>query len=299
MSDSSIDFLVIGAQKSATSWLYQCLKEHPEVALPDNKYEVEYLGGDLSQIYGIDWYFGLMSSQQMAIHGDVSVLYLSDPRAPKIVKQYAPNVKLVVVLREPIERAISAYAWSRKNNFLSDYLPSTAEETFRLILNREYDCYPKIKADLAQFITKGFYDNQLIPWFELFDPSNFIIITYDSIKQTPNEVTKFLFSFLGIEKDFLPSSLYSIPKKNNYLNPKPIKNKKWKKLETLKYRINKYVGNLIKQNNNTSPVFELSQELNDNLCSLYRDHVKLTDFMIQKIPEKQKPKEQLVDIWKY
>jgi hypothetical protein len=300
MCNSLIDFLVIGTQKAATSWIYQCLKEHPEIELPANKYEVEYLGGNLSQIYGSDWYFGLMSSREMAIRGDVSVKYLDDARSPKMVKDYAPNVKLVVILREPIARALSAYAWSRKTGFLSPNFPSTAEEMFQLILDKEYQCYPIIKDNLAYFVTRGFYDNKLFPWFELFDPSAFMIITYDEIQNAPIEVTKSLFNFLGVSTEFAPSSLHSQPKKTNYSIPEPHQTKKLNRLERLNFRIRKKLHQLINKNQDVpSSVFTLSKQTKDQLFSLYRSHIQSTDKIIQSVPQKQRPKDTLINIWKY
>ncbi len=300
MCNSSIDFLVIGTQKAATSWMYQCLKEHPEIELPANKYEVEYLGGNLSQIYGSDWYFGLMSSHETAIRGDVSVRYLDDARSPKIVKHYTPNVKLVVILREPIARAVSAYAWSRKTGFLSPNLPSTAEKMFQLVLDQEYHCYPRIKDNLADFVTGGFYDNKLIPWFELFEPSAFMIITYDEIQNAPIEVTKSLFKFLGASTNFAPSSLHSKPKKTNYSLTEPHQTKKLNRLENLNFRIRKKLHQLIdKDQDLPSSIFTLSQQTKDKLFSLYRNHIESTDKIIQSVPQKQRPKDKLINIWKY
>ena len=78
-----LDFLVIGAQKCATSWLYYCLKDHPELYLPAKKREIQYLGGRLFHEKGVDWYFSLFQgAHRNQKIGDVSVEYIFDQQSP-------------------------------------------------------------------------------------------------------------------------------------------------------------------------------------------------------------------------
>ena len=68
-----IDFLIIGAQKSATSWLYDCISEHPQICVPKQKKEIEYIGGELYKKNGLEWYFSLLNH---CIHFLINFLYV-------------------------------------------------------------------------------------------------------------------------------------------------------------------------------------------------------------------------------
>ncbi len=76
--ENTLDFLVIGSQKCATTWIYDILDQHSSISLPKDKREVEYLGGKLWLEKGDEWYFNLMKKDsQDKLSGDVSVEYIS------------------------------------------------------------------------------------------------------------------------------------------------------------------------------------------------------------------------------
>src|SRR5687768_7836818 len=106
---SKPDFLVIGAQKCATTWLYECLKDHPQICLPKSKKEVEYIGGDLYKEKGMDWYLSLIDHcGEDKVKGDVSVEYIINPDSPEILHTLNPELKFIVSVRNPVDRALSA-----------------------------------------------------------------------------------------------------------------------------------------------------------------------------------------------
>ena len=84
---NKLDFVVIGSQKCATTWLYDILNQHPAISLPKDKREVEYLGGDLWKKHGDNWYFDLMRSNDNEIAGDVSVEYIFNKESAKLLAQ--------------------------------------------------------------------------------------------------------------------------------------------------------------------------------------------------------------------
>ena len=98
-------FIGIGAQRAGTSWLHSCLCEHPEIYMPrkemhffDNKYEK-----------GVEWYcneFSNCGEQQKS--GEITPDYMSNYQALERIAQLSKKIKLIVILREPIERAYSA-----------------------------------------------------------------------------------------------------------------------------------------------------------------------------------------------
>ena len=211
-----LDFLVIGVQKSATTWIYNCLREHPDLHLPAKKREVEYLGGDLYETRGADWYFSLL--QGAKVHqkiGDVSVEYIFDSRSPQIVHQYAPNLKLIVSLREPIDRAISAYYWKLRKGVIPN-LP--LEEGLRIAVDSTNECQdPKLRKCYEDIIKRGFYDTQLERYLQYFKLEQFLFVLYEDLEKKPLSVIQKIYEFIGVNPAYQPKSLQGQPKRNNYL----------------------------------------------------------------------------------
>jgi len=106
-----LDFAVIGAQKCATSWMYYCLQDHPEICLPRKKREIAYIGGEQFKKNGPDWFFNRFSCSTEKTKGDVSVDYLYDGKSATELAKYTDKPKLVISLRNPVRRAISSYYW--------------------------------------------------------------------------------------------------------------------------------------------------------------------------------------------
>ena len=117
-----LTFLVIGAQKSGTTWLFQMMRQHPEVAVAHPK-EVDFFNRRANYEKGIDWYYTHFStrSEHRAV-GEVAPNCLWTevdraevpevslmPNAPALVHGHFPDLKLIVSLRDPVRRAISAY----------------------------------------------------------------------------------------------------------------------------------------------------------------------------------------------
>src|SRR5215472_8103927 len=106
------DFLVIGSQKCATSWLYDCLNEHPQICMPRHKREIEYIGGQLYKEKGMDWYLSLLGHcNGEKVKGDVSVEYIVNDESPRLLYDLNPNLKFILNVRNPVDRAMSALNW--------------------------------------------------------------------------------------------------------------------------------------------------------------------------------------------
>jgi hypothetical protein len=213
LQKEKLDFLVIGAQKCATSWMYYCLRDHPGLALPDRKAEVEYLGGDLYEERGADWYFSLVDAESTGKKGDVSVEYLFDERAAPVVAQLLPSVRVVAVLRNPIDRMLSAYFWYVRKARIPD-LPLAVGARNALAAYNAGD-----QSAYADLVTRGFYDVQLERYLSRFAPAQVMVMLYDEIQEAPQKAISGVYEFLGVDPAFVPPSLGAKPKHNTYLKP--------------------------------------------------------------------------------
>ncbi len=210
----SLDFLVIGAQKCATTWLHDCLGEHPELALPKHKLEMAYLGGDLVQERGPEWYFAqLPEAPAGGARGHVSVEYLADPRSPAEVHRHLPNVRLIVSLRDPVDRAVSAYHWYVRKTAL----PAVpVEEGLRQAMEGMDDESPA-HAPLRDVLERGFYAEQIERYLTHFPIDRFLFVDYHDIARAPERVLAQVFGFLGVDPSFRPPSIATRPLLNSYV----------------------------------------------------------------------------------
>ena len=203
-----IDFVGIGAIKSATTWIYECLKEHPQICVSEPKetrffsreispFEAKNISSDprlLSEyekksIEEYAKYFKRCKDGQIV--GEVDTYYMVDPDVPrKIFKEY-PNIKIIASLRNPIERAYSHFLYSKYSLHNDDSLDF--EEAFRK--------YPDYYGGTS------LYYQRLKPYFDLFPKENILILLYEEIKKHPLESIQRIFRFLGVRENFIPSSL--------------------------------------------------------------------------------------------
>ncbi|MFW6173882.1 MAG: sulfotransferase domain-containing protein, partial [Elusimicrobiota bacterium] len=106
-----INFVCIGASKCATTWLYECLKKHPEIyiASPKDSEETAFFRADnfSKKINGYNLFF--KEEHEKKLKGNFNVGYLQCEKVAERIASYNPEMKIIVSLRNPIERAYSHY----------------------------------------------------------------------------------------------------------------------------------------------------------------------------------------------
>ncbi len=191
-----IDFIGIGAPWCATSWLTFCLNEHPDIFIPTN-YELNYFKGYKTnkgiseyELKGIRDYFNYFKgSKKGQIKGDMSTAYLF-PEIAKIIKNNFPHVKIIISLRNPIDRALSGY------NRLKNQNENYNQEKF-------LEDLPKLEREIINF--NNFYFDQIKYYFDLFPKENIMVIIHNEIKKNPQDVIQKAYRFLGVNENFVPS----------------------------------------------------------------------------------------------
>jgi hypothetical protein len=203
------NFLIIGAQKSASTFIHNCVREHPEAFLP--RYETPFFEDPYFQYYQFDDFETLFSdvSNEYAI-GIKRPDYLGKPEVPKRISNYLPGAKFIIVLRNPVYRAISAYFWYMQTG---DLPIKHLEQGLQEIIQGDYkNTYPK--AD--QIIDYGFYHHHLSRYFAYFDKNQFLIMLHEEFKTDPPKSIKEVYKFLQIDENFIPTSLSKRPKQTIY-----------------------------------------------------------------------------------
>jgi hypothetical protein len=193
------DFLIGGAPRSGTTWLYWLLDRHPAVYMakpvkPEPKF---FLVDDLYQ-KGIEFYartwFGDAGDAEIA--GEKSTDYLESAAAAERIGRDLPNVKLVFILREPVERAYSNYLWTRMNGLEA--------EDFKTALwledRRERELPERLRfARPYAYFSRGLYADLLRPYMNRFPRKQLQVLRFEDIIAKPRAIALTLHEFLGVE----------------------------------------------------------------------------------------------------
>jgi len=205
-------FLIVGAQKAGTSSLFSYLGQHPDITLPSTK-ELHFF--DLQYNMGIDWYESLFpenADDEIKITGEASPYYLFHPLVPEYVRYHYPGMKLIVLLRDPVDRAYSHFQMERKRNAEpeSSFMLAVEMENNRIreeeqkILRREITSGSKFQD--WSYIKRGLYGQQLQRWLGFFPGEQFLIIRSEDFFSSTLFWMQQVHSFLGI-RDIPPVNL--------------------------------------------------------------------------------------------
>src|SRR5215469_16758171 len=138
------DVIIAGAPRSATTWLYMLAKLHPQLAMaeprvPEPKFFlVDELFERGLEYYSVNWFAALPSDRLL---GEKSANYLESAVAAERIHRLLPRVKLIFLLRNPVDRAYSNYLWSRQNGLETE----TFERALVLEQQRELDLAPNLR----------------------------------------------------------------------------------------------------------------------------------------------------------
>lgn len=208
------NFFIIGVAKAGSTSLYHYLKQHPHIymsSLKEPKFfaltgeKLNFKGpGDRENvsraIMDIKSYRALFHgvSNETAI-GEASVLYLYSQNALKHIRQYTPNAKLIVILRDPVDRAYSNFLALRRQGCepFADFSQALQEEERRIRNNWHPRWY---------YTHRGFYYAQLKPYWDTFHHSQIKICLYDDLCAQPVALLQAIFRFLDVDDAFIPDT---------------------------------------------------------------------------------------------
>jgi len=187
-------FLGIGAPKSATTWLFHCLQEHPEIFVAEVK-ETDYFTWRFNLTPRSDYerHFDAVTDESAV--GEISTSYLHSCSAPERAYAVLPGARLFVSLRNPVDQVYSHFWHLLRQNFHQSQRsrPGSFEQAL--------DMYPD------RLLGTACYHEHLSRWLDYYDASQLHIILYSDISDLPGQTLRKLFGFLGVDESFCPSFL--------------------------------------------------------------------------------------------
>ena len=218
------DFSIIGAQKGGTTSLYYLITKHSDIAPARNK-EIHYFAKNYR--FGEQWYRSNFPTNltknrfykktgRKLLTVDATPGYIFHPMAPNRMKKILPNIKLIVILRNPIDRAYSHYHYNIRYGY--DTLTSfenaielskkrCAREKEWIIRELDFDYNQYLK---HAYLAKGIYADQLQNWFKYYNKKQFLFLTTEDFYKNTQHVLDQAFNFLGLN----PSKIGNLKKYN-------------------------------------------------------------------------------------
>lgn len=170
--------------RCGTTWFYHVLRSHPQIYMPENIKEIWFFTDYWDK--GVDWYKRFFPTEieenSYKAIGEFSPIYIRSENAAMRARQTVPNAKLIVILRNPVDRLESLYLKDQRD---ADEVPD-----FETWLKENPLAY-----------TSGFYASNLIKWLQFFPKEQFFITTLEEAAQNPEKIFAHLAGFLNVHSD--------------------------------------------------------------------------------------------------
>ncbi|HEV2981478.1 MAG TPA: sulfotransferase [Solirubrobacteraceae bacterium] len=224
---SKLDFIVIGAQKAGTTALFRYLREHPEISLPDGK-EWPYFSHDRVFDGGWDAYianvvrngyhrdadpqhkWGTVTPQYMVggvyqrDSGRADNAAYDERTVPARMRARLPDVRLVAMLRDPVERAISHHRMAvMRGQERRSFDAAIAAQLQPDALARAR----RFPAENTGYVAWGEYGRMLAGYLEVFARSQLLVTFTSELESSPAQVLHDVHAFIGVSADFQPRNL--------------------------------------------------------------------------------------------
>ena len=197
------NFFIIGAQRCGTTYLYHQLDEHPEICMakpirPEPKFFLEPAEYKKGKEYYVGKYF---KSCTQSVRGEKSTSYIEFESALERIRNFFPEAKIMIVLRNPVDRALSNYRFSVKNGFET----RTPEEVF---LHKKKNPYsgPLPSVSPFDYLRRGEYIRYVKKVFNYYHPHQVQVVVFEHMIANKENLAD-IYNFLGVDPLFQPASV--------------------------------------------------------------------------------------------
>lgn len=235
LQKNKINFVGVGASRSGSTWLSKCLSEHPEINFSTQK-ELHFF--DKSENYSegnsyLSKHFSDFNKEQRIL-GEFTPGYFTNNLVAEKILKYNRDMKIIAILRNPIERAYSEYLYNKAREYEKS---KTFYEAITL-------------GDLSErYLKRGKYAQNLSQFYKVFDRKNILILDYNRISNEPQKLLRDVFLFLDVNPSFLPDSAHTVLNTSNNgdnINYIPGLNRMINKLLTIEFQKDSKVRKIVK-----------------------------------------------------
>lgn len=173
------DFLGIGAQRSGSTWLYRQLESHPDIYVPMYRKELRFFNHDYER--GLEWYRGFFADRDTESRaGEVTPSYFEIPQTAERIHRHLPDCQLILILRNPVDRAFSAFTRGFKDR-------------------AETRSFEEYLAETPRAVSRGLYAEQLRHYLRYFDRTRVCVLQFEKAVSGSGEELSRLADFLGVD----------------------------------------------------------------------------------------------------
>ncbi len=216
------DFLIIGAQKAGTTSLHSYLARHPNLTPGNGPKELQYFNFYYSR-KGLDWYlshFPYKFLRGSALLFEATPDYLMHDVVPKRIHDDLGPIKLIAVLRDPVERAYSAWRmWHHFGDSKPDLAFKADPRSFARAIREELASDDGQRERHFHYVAAGRYVEQLEAYRSYFQTSDMLVLNYGCMNQDLSGVLHRICRFLGVD-DFAEDVIAAMGQERHWVTPK-------------------------------------------------------------------------------
>jgi Sulfotransferase domain len=204
---TKLDFMIIGAQKSGTTSLHKYLERHPRLYMLPEK-EIPFFTNAEYCAKGWQWYSDSFFNEAPPekLWGKSTPAYMTSLEVPRRIFNEMPHVKLIALLRNPIERAYSHYKMMVKRELEPRTFLEVLDEKLKAETVQRERLFPPGTEDVG-YVAMGEYSLILEEYYKVFPREQLLVLFTDDLKRDPAGVLKRVMRFLGLDEDFSPPNL--------------------------------------------------------------------------------------------
>lgn len=202
-------FFIVGAQRSATTYLYNLLDEHPEVCMAKPvKPEPKYFLDKTDEVFDINEYVDKYFSgatNKTKVYGEKSTSYYENKTTARYISENMPGSKIIFILANPVLRAISNYRFSVDNGIEKRSIEDVFLNDTRTPLNK----FDNISVNPFDYLERGIYYKFIKNYYDSFSRKDVLVLLKDEFVNNDKSIQE-LYKFLNIDDAFIPEGIEEI-----------------------------------------------------------------------------------------
>ena len=194
-----VNFVIGGTQKGGTSALDSFLRQHPEICMPTTRKELHFFDREEENRDYKKYHANFKPKSQHRVIGEASPIYMYWETAPYRIWKYNPKMKWILALRNPVERAFSA--WNMETKRGKEKLPFA--EAIEKESKRCREALP-LQHRVYSYVDRGFYAHQVRRLFNIFGDDRVLVLLSEELRNAHQKTLRQIFEFLGVDPSFVP-----------------------------------------------------------------------------------------------